>query len=98
MGLPMHPLADLTHPAQGKPCWLVEHGNGSFVTMAFGQRKAEIYEPILMRVHIKGERRNGRRDDSHSSAVTGICGFTAAGARRHWTTSSSPTKSPMTSR
>jgi hypothetical protein len=39
-------------PAAGKPCWLVQHGYGSFVTMEFGEPHVKIGGPILMHVHI----------------------------------------------
>jgi len=50
----MHPIAELMRPATGQPCWLVQHGYGSFVTMEFGEPGVEIGKPLLMRVHIEG--------------------------------------------
>jgi hypothetical protein len=50
----MHPIADFMRPAVGKPCWLVQHGHGSFVTMEFGEPHVKIDGPVLMHVHIKG--------------------------------------------
>ena len=50
----MHPIADLMRPALGKPCWLVRHGYGSFVTMEFGEPQVEVSGPFLMHVHIEG--------------------------------------------
>jgi hypothetical protein len=50
----MHPIADLIRPAAGEPCWLVQCGYGSFVTMEFGDPQVEIGRPKLMPVDIDG--------------------------------------------
>jgi hypothetical protein len=50
----MHPIADLMRPAVSKPCWLVQHGYGSFITMEFGEPQVEISGPFLMPVLIEG--------------------------------------------
>jgi len=50
----MYQITDLMRPAVGKPCWLVEHGYGSFVTMEFGEPQVEIGRTILLPVHIEG--------------------------------------------
>jgi hypothetical protein len=58
----MHPIADLMRPALGKPCWLVQHGHGSFVTMEFGQPHVKVSRPALLPVFIEGvPKRSPRR-------------------------------------
>jgi hypothetical protein len=50
----MHPITDLMHPALGKPCWLVQKGHGSFVTMEFGEPRVEMRGPRPTPVRIPG--------------------------------------------
>lgn len=50
----MHPIVSCLRPALGKPCWLVKHGHGSFVTMEFGEPQVEIREPEPGPVRIEG--------------------------------------------
>ena len=50
----MHPVEDAVAPLVGVPSWLVRNGNGSFVTLEFGQPKVVIGEPRMSRLSIDG--------------------------------------------
>jgi hypothetical protein len=50
----MHPAEDAFAPLVGVPSWLVRKGNGSFVTLEFGEPKVVIGEPRMSRLSIDG--------------------------------------------